>query len=151
MFRDNYFEGDYPGWGSSNGAGLFWLTDTTYGNTVALNWLYSRRVVFDLCQQLYDETDWGWNKYRGMNFIPGFRYCSPKPLEFVLRMQALKTSIEARLAAFATFADWLPPGGDGFGEGAELSAQRCLVGEHERCPHEHRHEHYHDSARAAIR
>lgn len=26
------------------------------------------------------------------------------------------SSIEARLAAFATFADWLPPGGDGFGD-----------------------------------
>lgn len=96
QFRENRFLGDYTGWLPGDGPGLFWLTDKTYGNQIVGTRLNRRWVGFDLCRQIYDETDLGWPQYQGLNFIAGYRRCLPKSEEFVQRMQTLKAEIEAR-------------------------------------------------------
>jgi hypothetical protein len=99
-FRANRFWGNYAGWEPGAGPGLFWLTDTTYHNRIEMTRLNGRGLVFNLCRQIYDETDWGWNRYQGLNSIQGFGRCHPKPVAFTQRRQILKAEIEARLGAF---------------------------------------------------
>jgi hypothetical protein len=100
QFRDNQFLGNYEGWEPGDGPGLYWLTDTTYRNRIGMTRLNGRGLVFNLCRQFYDETDWGWNRYQGLNYIQGFGRCHPKSAEFVQRMLTLKKTIEERLEKF---------------------------------------------------
>jgi hypothetical protein len=99
QFRENRFWGNYAGWEPGDGPGLFWLTDTTYRNRIEMTRLNGRGLLFNLCRQIYDETDWGWNRYQGLNSIQGFGRCHPKSADFSQRMQTLKASIEARLGS----------------------------------------------------
>lgn len=100
LFRENQFYGDYWGWEPGAGPGLFWLTDTTHHNRIEMTRLNGRGMLLKLCRQFYDETDWGWNRYQGLNSIQGFGRCHPKSADFSQRMQTLKKTIEERLEKF---------------------------------------------------
>lgn len=78
QFRENRFWGDFECWEPGDGPGLFWLTDTTYRNRLERARLNGRGLVFNLCRQIYDETDWGWNRCQGLNYLEGYRWCRPK-------------------------------------------------------------------------
>ncbi|MFN7928336.1 MAG: hypothetical protein U0Y68_10390 [Blastocatellia bacterium] len=100
QFQENQFYGDYRGWEPATGPGLYWLTDSTYYNRIGPTRLNGRGLGFNPCSQIYDETDWGWKGYQGLNFIVGAGRCPSKSADFVRRMQTLRHEIESQLETF---------------------------------------------------
>lgn len=96
QFIGNHFLGNYAGWepgedpglfwlsgkgwrsvslpseGPGTGPGLFWLTDTSLGNRIAMTKLDGAPFSFDLCRQVYDETNANPSKYDGLNIFYDF-------------------------------------------------------------------------------
>ena len=103
-FEDNHFYGAYPGWEpAGSGPGLLWFANTnvstSHGNKLVATKLNEWPYGFDVCCQVYDETDDPSTPgYDGANQIPGYERCQKKSVEFIQRMQERKAEIEARLA-----------------------------------------------------
>ena len=98
----NHFYGAYPGWESAaSGPGLFWFANTTastsHGNTLVASKLNGPPHGFDICSQVFDETDIPVTPgYDGANKIPAYEKCETKSVEFQQRMQERKAALDAR-------------------------------------------------------
>jgi hypothetical protein len=113
-FQGNHFYGAYPGWEPvASGPGLFWFANTTvstsHGNTLVATKLNGPPHGFDICSEVFDETDDpNTPGYDGANKIPGYEKCQKKSVEFIQRMRDRKADIEARIAEAQLAV--LPPG-----------------------------------------